>query len=613
MRKLVNVSFQLIQSIRDCLSLLSQEKRNKLALMALGQVLLSFLDLIGVALVGVIAALSVNGVRSALPGSRVMLVLKFLGIDGLSFQNQTVVLGLAAAATLIGRTFLSIYFGRKVLYFLSNVSAEISTLLVKKLLNSPLLVVKQNSSQKILYTVTGGITAITLGVLGGATAIVADIALLITLGIGIGVFDPVLTFSAFLLFFAILSLLYRKLRSRMIHLARINRDTAIESAEWTVEILDSYREAFVRNRRNYYAEQISIMRHQVAQVTAEQSWLPNISKYVIEISVTLGALLLAGFQFATKDATQAIGGLSLFLAAGTRIAPALLRIQQNLFSVNSNIVTAAPTLELIDELTRINPSSESISIFQDEHPKFEAKISLSNVSFFYPGNTSPTISDLSLEISQGSVVALVGPSGAGKSTLVDLILGVLTPSSGDIRISESLPLDSIVASPGAIGYVPQDISIFNGTIRSNLGLGFPAGEVTDDRAWAVLRKANLDEFVMSLPGGLEAKVGDRGSTLSGGQRQRLGIARALITNPKLLILDEATSSLDGKTEFQITESIGRLKGEVTILLIAHRLSTLRDADSVLYLADGKIIGQGTFEEVRNQIADFDEQARIMGL
>jgi ABC-type multidrug transport system fused ATPase/permease subunit len=167
--------------------------------------------------------------------------------------------------------------------------------------------------------------------------------------------------------------------------------------------------------------------------------------------------------------------------------------------------------------------------------------------------------------------------------------------------------------PGAIAYVPQEIHLLNGSLRSNISLGFKAGEFNDIEILDVLQMAQLGDFLKSLNGGLETAVGEYGITLSGGQRQRLGIARALLTKPKLIILDEATSSLDAQTESEINQSIYSLKGSVTVVMIAHRLSTARNADKIAYISNGKIETLGSFEEVRKQIPDFDAQAKLMGL
>jgi ABC-type multidrug transport system fused ATPase/permease subunit len=224
-----------------------------------------------------------------------------------------------------------------------------------------------------------------------------------------------------------------------------------------------------------------------------------------------------------------------------------------------------------------------------------------------------TLSDLSLNLIKGSATAIVGPSGAGKTTLVDILLGVLQPDDGEVTISGLKPLAAISKWPGAIAYVPQDVALSNGTFRENLTMGYPINLAPDELCWDALRVAQLESFVRDLPLGLDQPAGERGTNLSGGQRQRLGIARAMLTKPKLLVLDEATSALDGQTELDISNAINDLKGIVTVVMIAHRLSTVRNSDQVVYMDKGKIIAKGKFEEVRKAVPDFDNQAQLMGL
>jgi ABC-type multidrug transport system fused ATPase/permease subunit len=290
-----------------------------------------------------------------------------------------------------------------------------------------------------------------------------------------------------------------------------------------------------------------------------------------------------------------------------------MRIQQNLIQVRRGIGTAMPTLALIESLSKIKETPEQISVENFNHQGFESDIDVNSVSLTYPGSSRPALHDVNLSVANGNSMAIVGPSGAGKTSIVDVILGVIPPTSGTIHISGLSPLDAISKWPGAIAYVPQNVLIPDGTIRTNVALGFPIALATDELVWKALDVAQLSDFVRSLDGELDAQVGENGAKISGGQRQRLGIARAMFTQPKLLVLDEATSSLDGQTESDISASLAKLSGQVTLVLIAHRLSTIRNAGEVAYMDNGKILARGSFEEVRAQVPDFANQAQIMGL
>jgi ABC-type bacteriocin/lantibiotic exporter with double-glycine peptidase domain len=240
-------------------------------------------------------------------------------------------------------------------------------------------------------------------------------------------------------------------------------------------------------------------------------------------------------------------------------------------------------------------------------------VKISNVYFRYKDSPEDAISDLSLLIPPGAFVAIVGSSGAGKSTLADIILGINNPVSGSVEISGVSPLEAINKWPGAIAYVPQNVGLFEGSVFDNLRIGYQDSEAFIPHADRAIQQSHLDEFLSVSELGARLQIGEAGSKLSGGQKQRLGIARALFTNPKLIVMDEATSALDGITESAITDSIQSLRGNVTLIVIAHRLSIVRNADLVLYMQSGKIVCIGSFEEVRQQIDEFDAQARAMGL
>jgi ABC-type multidrug transport system fused ATPase/permease subunit len=408
-------------------------------------------------------------------------------------------------------------------------------------------------------------------------------------------------------------LLFKLMHKRARTLGSQNAQLAIKSNEKILEVLSSYRESVVRNRRTYYSREIGDLRYKLANTDAELSFMPNVSKYVIESTMVLGALLISAAQFATQDASRAVATLAVFLAAGSRIAPAVLRFQQGALLIRSSLGGASPTLDLIEEMQQIQILDTNVDQLDLEHKGFTPNLEINNVSFTYPNGKSAAIDKVTISANVGTSIALVGPSGAGKTTLVDILLGVLNPSSGTILISGLPPIEAVHKWPGAIAYVPQDIFISNGTIRENVSLGYPPHEATDDLVLEALQVAQLDSFVASLPLGLDTPVGDRGARLSGGQRQRLGIARAMFTKPQLIVLDEATSALDGVTEASISESINVLKGRVTLVLIAHRLSTVLNADKLAYLSEGRVISVGTFDEVRISVPDFDVQAKLMGL
>ena len=600
-------------TLRKCFALLESKDQQKLGIMAVIQLLLSLLDLLGVALVGILATLAINGIDSKAPSGKVETVLRLLQIDEFSLQKQAAILGVSAVLLLIGRTFLSVVFVRRTLFFLSRRGASLSSTLFSKVISQSLQGIQKHSIQEYLYSITGGVEIITLRILAQFVTLISDGSLLLVMAIGLLVVDPVLALTSFIALGFVSYSLYLLMHARARKLGLQSARTDIRSRESITEALSTYREMTVKNRQSHYVKEVSDARMEIANILAEHNFMPYMSKYVIESTVVIAALLISATQFLLTDAVHAVGTLSVFLAAGTRIAPAILRLQQGAIQIQSGLGNATATLEMIEELAESTGVTSFSDAFNSSHVDFVPNVAIKNLHLTYFGQFKPALKEITLQIDPGSVTAIVGPSGAGKTSLIDVILGVVTPTSGEVLISGIDSKVAIAKWPGALSYVPQDISIANRTIAENIALGFKANDISEAQLWEVLKIAQLENFVRSLPDGMQTKVGDRGAKLSGGQRQRLGIARALITKPQLLVLDEATSSLDGQSELDVSDAIKELKGSVTVVMIAHRLSTVRSADQVIYMEDGEILARGTFNEVRAEVPDFDHQAKLMGL
>ena len=431
--------------------------------------------------------------------------------------------------------------------------------------------------------------------------------------LGLFYVEPKIALLSIMLFGLISLILYKLTHKRANLLGKKHMEFSIKSIEMIHEVLGSFREAVIGGRRAYYSEQIGKSQNNLTKNEAELSFLPTISKYVLEVTVVIGFLIISAVIFSSNSASRSVAVISVFLATSTRIAPAILRLQQVAIRIKSASAAALPTLKLIEKFALDSSPKSEINKFRNDHNGFISSVSINNVTFTHHGNVKPTLIGINLEINPGQIVALVGRSGAGKSTLADMIIGVIEPEIGEIRISNLNPSEVATLFPGAIAYVPQDVFISNGTIRSNVCLGFDPRDIPDENIWEALRLSEMSDVVMKLPYKLDTEIGDKGSKLSGGQRQRLGIARALITKPKLIVLDEATSSLDSQTEHDITESILRLGGNATLVIIAHRLSTVKNADIVVYLEEGRIKNVGSFEKLRLAIPDFDKQAKLLGI
>ena len=291
-------------------------------------------------------------------------------------------------------------------------------------------------------------------------------------------------------------------------------------------------------------------------------------------------------------------------------------MQQGFLYIRSNLGVSSPTLELFQKISVAPPSlfeEESNPILDFSYEDFVPSVEVKNVQFSYPNKELLALDSINLDIKPGTVVALVGPSGAGKSTLVDIILGVLRPSNGSVLIGGSSPEDAKTRWKGVFGYVPQDIYINEGSVRENISMGFDRSEIDDERIVQAITFSALGGFIGKLEDGLDSLIGEGNARVSGGERQRIAIARAVLTSPKILVLDEATSALDGDTEDTIAKSISGMRGKTTLILIAHRLSTVRTADLVVYMEEGKIVATGDFDSIKANVPNFARQATLMGL
>jgi ABC-type bacteriocin/lantibiotic exporter with double-glycine peptidase domain len=596
--------------------LLDKRDRLVLKLVILVQVLLSVLDLIGVALIGVIGALSVYGIQSQDSGNFARAITDFIGLENFTFQNQVLVLSVLTISILLTKTAASLWITRRSLRFISRRGARLSGLLLRNVLTRPSTEINSYSQQELIYSATAGVQSLTTGIIGISVSTVADLSLLVILTVGLSIYNPILAVTTFSLFITVGAFLSYFLRNKAFKVGSIETKSHVQSNEVMSEVLNTYREAVVRDTRESYVQDFEVLRLGVASALAKRTFMPFASKYVMEVSMIGGAFLIAGIQFALYDSKTATAGLAIFFGASSRIAPAILRIQQGTTQIRTYLGQSQTSLELlrVSGPIQTNPGN-GLRLLQPDFDSigFLPEIIVNDLAYRYSTDSSFCLRIPKLVIKPNQHVAIVGESGSGKTTLVDLMLGILAPNSGEVNISGIAPTLAFRQWPGAVGYVPQETIIASGSIMQNVALGYDFKTSEISRVKKCLRLAGLHEFTSEDELGIYLQTGGAGHKLSGGQRQRLGIARALYTNPKLLVMDEATSSLDSATEFDITQALAGLKKDLTLVTIAHRLSTVQAADIVLYMQNGEVLASGSFEEVRDKVKAFDLQANLLGL
>jgi len=606
-----NSGFSLKRLLVIALKLLSPRDRGWLIVIASLQALIGLLDLVGIVFLGALSSVVLNGLKSRSYGDRLGQFLALLKIENNDLNFQILFLASVAIVAIFSRILLSVYSSRRILRFLSIRSAQVSRKIFQKVLEEGLDFIKRRTALNTQFAINRGIDLMMVGCLGILMTLLADALSLSFIFVGLLVIDLKFALALLLAFTFLGTLLHIALRKKTERVARDRITFEIASNQKIQDTLLTFREVHVRNQQSLAIREFSELRLKSAKAIADSMFLPSVPKFVFESTVIVAAVFMGLFQLLANDFFRAISTLTIFLAAGTRVAPGMLRIQQGFMSLKFNSGLTSPTLEILSELKIENLNSLSVrtKIPQMNLTKSNSKnlINFENVN--YERSTSPkfVLKNLTFSVGKGEFVALTGRSGSGKSTMIDLMLGLLEPTTGEISIRGLPPRIAIIEFQHEISYIPQDVYIFPGSVRENIQVGMAGQKVRDRDIWKVLSQVQLESHVKSMSQGLDSQLGEFGSVLSGGEKQRIGIARALISRPKILVMDESTSALDSETEKSILEFLRNLQPRLTIVAIAHRLSILADADRIIYLAGGRIKAQGTFEEISKNHAGFRRQ------
>ena len=407
---------------------------------------------------------------------------------------------------------------------------------------------------------------------------------------------------------AVVATAYRRAASQRVRMSSTEMlDQIRRSYKLTQQALTSIREITVSGTAPRFAEQILTLRQAFAKRQAILSLTEQLPRYYLEIGLVFGAAAVAGVSFLLRPPSEALAVLGLIMVGGLRVLPSINRM----LNASAKAHAALPYLaqlhaELAETAVDAAPLVDPDPL---EAGRRVESVEFRGVDFSYDSGT-PVLKGTTLELHAGEMIAFVGPSGAGKTTLVSLLLGLVDPSAGAIFI-DGRELSTCRRSwQHRLGYVPQDVVLFDASIRENVAFGDATPD--DERVWRALQSAQLDNVVENMDRGLDAIVGEAGSRISGGQRQRLGLARAFYRDPTLLILDEATSSLDTETEARVLDTLDLVRGETTIVVVAHRLSTVKNCDRIVVLAGGSIEAIGSYEELLTESVTFQALAKAAG-
>lgn len=594
-------------------NLLNKRDKSVFHYFSIGLCLLALVDVASVLFFGALGALLVSGISTRGPGERLAVFLELLRIDSFDLNSQILVIASAGLFAVIFRTLITVYLSRKTLKFLSKRAAALSSKLFSKVLQNGFEFMKNDSSQRVQYAINRGVDVVLVQSLGTLLSLISDCTALILILIALFFVDSIIAINTALLFFIAGFVLYRLLSSRAKKISYLKTEYEIASNMKVTEAFALYRELFVRNGEEFTISEFNRLRQKSAEVVSQSLFLPNITKFYIELTLILGVTFVGAVQFSVYDSLRATATISLFLAASLRIAPAVIRIQQSTLALRANAGLAAPTISLINQILN-TPGKVSIEVSDTSAAELHRMefIYFNRVCYVVEDGTK-ILDEITFRIEAGEFIGVIGESGAGKSTLVDLLVGIRTPNQGSISVFGQYPKDYIAKNPFAIALVPQEVSLISGSLRDNLTVGFTSELFSDSQIIEALNGSQLGEFLEKLPEGIETRLGQSGILLSGGERQRIGLARALLTKPSVLILDEATSSLDAVTEDEFMKIILKIKESTTVIMIAHRLSLVQRTDRVLVLEKGRLVAFGDFNSVRKSIPAIDKNASLLGL
>ncbi|MCI5825566.1 MAG: ABC transporter ATP-binding protein/permease [Arcanobacterium sp.] len=488
---------------------------------------------------------------------------------------------------------------------------EIGRRLFTAYLEAPWLDRLKRSTSELVRMADVGIAAVNAGLILPILAVPSLVITAVLMAAALVVAQPFTALATLLYLGGITLLLYVVLSRRTVEAGRVNRTYSFKVAGLMTDMVGALKEITLQNKVREVASVVQANRAHATRARANIQFLGAIPKFVMDTALIGGFVVIGLVQFAlTRNFDDVINAVVLFAVAGMRIIPSITGFQATMNILQSNDAQVAAVLKDIAVAETYVQRRETLG--RDPIVGEPRELILDDVVFSYPNREKPAVNHVSARITIGSSVGLVGESGSGKSTLVDIILGLLEPQQGEVRLDDQHLTDILAAWRARVGYVPQEVSLFDGTIEQNVALTWQ-GEIDRERVIECLKKAQMWETVQERPGGLQGRVGERGIALSGGQRQRLGIARALYADPLVLILDEATSALDTETEAEVAQAIRNLRGKLTLISIAHRLSTVKDSDVLLFMEDGHVKAQGTFDEVVAAEPAFAHQAELSGL
>lgn len=566
------------------LSLIDKRSKYLVLVFASLRVLISGLDTLGVILIGILLSKSATEIFSGAGGKSTNL------FEFSNFFNSLSLPYLAIFALLLFvlKSFLSAVFAKSMADVLASAETKVASNTYEKLLYGEFKHISNTSSQDLIFSLNSSATSAISGVLNMSVSILSESTLLLAIGLMFVFVDGSIALAIALYFSLIGYLIYKIIGPKMQELGTKYSYSALQSSTSLNDSVIAFREIFTLRKHSEFSTKFSKGRLSFARANAYATFYGYLPRFIVESALLLGAVLLAGYVFRGNNTANAFGIIGVFLTGSMRMMSSLVPLQNSFNSLRQLVGLSEPFFRLIEITQFSKPQYKDSKKRSLDAPVF---VEFKNVTYKYPDSENPAINNVSFKINPGELVAIIGPSGSGKSTIADLLIKLINPDTGEVNYGDK-DFEEV-----QIGYVPQSPGIISGTILDNITLNVESKFFDSDRLSSALQQSHLESLVSSLKNGINTDLGAQSDALSGGQIQRIGLARALYANPNLLVLDEATSALDAETESAITESLNKLKGKCSIIIIAHRLSTVQDADCVIVVENGSVVASGKFNEL----------------
>ncbi|NBC67209.1 MAG: ATP-binding cassette domain-containing protein [Bacteroidetes bacterium] len=594
------------QAVRQIYHLLPEGDLFKIGILFVMMIIASVITLIGVGTVPVF-------VSAVIDADRILnypVVGEFLTSINITTPQELAVFGAFALITIyLFKNLFMLFYSYMNGKFMLNRVLFLQNRIFRAYMNSPYTFYISRNSSELLRNINSEVTKIVNGTLQPALLISLNVITTVVVVAGLVVVEPLIT-GLGIIFFGGFAFLFLRLTKNAI--SRYGSESLAHRKSMTKAILEGlqgFKDAKVLKREGYFLGEYNHHAHKHKVYDIKNMILNTLPRQIIEMLALSGILFIAVVMVLQgREVSSIVPMIALFGAAVMKLKPSINSIIGDVNRLRYNIYSVEAVYKDLIYLEERYDQETSPRV--GEKLRLNHEIRLKNLDYAYPDQSQPAIKNIDITIPKNKAVAFVGPSGVGKTTLVDVILGLLVPQRGSITVDGQNVFSNLDAWQRNIGYIPQFINLLDDSIRRNICFGIPEDEVDEEMLQTAIEIAQLKDFLSTLDDGVETVVGERGVRLSGGQRQRIGIARALYNNPQVLVMDEATSALDNITERVLIKAIERLRGDRTIIMIAHRLTTVKNCDTIYMMKDGEVIADGDYEDLLVNSKEFREMSLV---